>query len=261
MSKKRQTPLFNAQGIPSAQLTTLSHTFNDRHAVAQHFHHQGQLVFASQGVMTIRTAHGIWVVPPLRAVWIPCDEIHSIVMSGSVLMRTLYFIPRLAKSVSKKCFVLNVSPLFRELILHACAKSAWKTRIAKEKRIIELLLDQLASAPAIPLQLPQPSDARAGRVVDILIADPSDSRTLGELCKHAGGSKRTIERAFLEGTGMTFGKWRQQLRLLHSMRLLASGEKVITAALESGYNSPSAFISVFKKALGHTPNQYLDLHS
>lgn len=260
MSKKRQTAIYDPQGVPNAQLTTFSHDFADGYLIPEHFHKEGQLLFASKGVMTVRTSHAIWVVPPMRGVWIPADEVHSITMSGNVLMRTLYFSPRVAMSVSRKCFVLNVSPLFRELILHACDKPAWKTRVAKEKRMVGIVLDQLASSTAIPLHLPQPRDARAGRVVSILVSDPSDPRTLGELCKRAGGSKRTIERAFLDETGMTFGKWRQQLRLLHGMRLLATGEKVITAALESGYNSPSAFISVFKKTLGHTPNQYLELH-
>lgn len=56
---------------------------------------------------------------------------------------------------------------------------------------------------------------------------------------------------------MTFSKWRQQLRLLHVMQRLASGEKVIAAALDAGYNSTSAFISMFSKQLGQTPARYL----
>ena len=55
---------------------------------------------------------------------------------------------------------------------------------------------------------------------------------------------------------MTFGKWRQQLRLLRAMELLASGEKVTAAAAEAGYNSTSAFISMFRKQLGTTPTRY-----
>ena len=47
---------------------------------------------------------------------------------------------------------------------------------------------------------------------------------------------------------MTFGKWRQQLRLMQAMRLLAEGAKVTHAALEAGYSTPSAFISMFRKA-------------
>jgi len=93
--------------------------------------------------------------------------------------------------------------------------------------------------------------------VKTLLADPGDQRDLERLCRDCGASKRTIQRVFLEETKMNFGKWRQQLRLLHGLELLASGEKVTAAALEAGYSSPSAFISMFRKQLGTTPMRYL----
>ena len=52
---------------------------------------------------------------------------------------------------------------------------------------------------------------------------------------------------------MTLGKWRQQLRLMHAMRLLGEGAKVTYVALEAGYSTPSAFIAAFRKTLGTTP--------
>jgi AraC-like DNA-binding protein len=55
---------------------------------------------------------------------------------------------------------------------------------------------------------------------------------------------------------MTFGKWRQQLRLLQAMRLLAAGRPVTAVALEVGYDSPSAFIAMFRRTLGTTPYRY-----
>jgi len=55
---------------------------------------------------------------------------------------------------------------------------------------------------------------------------------------------------------MTFGKWRQQLRLLSALRLLAEGQSVTAIALEVGYDSPSAFIAAFKTMLGTTPGRY-----
>jgi AraC-like DNA-binding protein len=258
MSRKRQTPIFDKRGSPTAQLTTLSYDYVDGHMVPEHFHHEDQVVFASRGVMTVQTPDGIWVVPPLRAIWIPGRTVHSILMSGAVLMRTLYFEHGFVRSAGKKCFVLNISSLLRELIIYACNQSDWKTNIPSDRHLIDVIVDQLKIAASIPLQLPQPKDARALRVVRALMKDPSDPRTLEELSRSSGGGKRTIERIFIEETSMTFGKWRQQLRLLHAMRLLASGEKVITAALEAGYQSPSAFISAFKKSLGETPNKYFE---
>lgn len=229
------------------------------HVIPEHSHPEDQLLFASKGVMTLRTKQGVWVVPPLRAVWIPANTPHSVATSGQVSMRTLYFLPRLCRGLPGKCFVMNVSPLLKELILHACRFGKLKKRAPKEKRVLEIIVDQLKAVDSIPLQLPHPSDARAMRLVTRLFANPGDQRTLEKLCKDCGASKRTVQRLFLGETRMTFGKWRQQLRLLHAMQALASGEKVTAAALDAGYNSTSAFISMFRKQLGTTPMRYLKM--
>jgi AraC-like DNA-binding protein len=207
--------------------------------------------------MTVRTKQGVWVVPPLRAIWIPANTPHSVAISGQVSMRTLYVLPKLCRALPGKCFVMNVSPLLKELILHACRFGKLNKRVSMERRIVEIIVDQLKAVESIPLQLPHPSDSRAMRVVKALLANPGDQRTLEKLCQDCGASKRTIQRLFLGETRMTFAKWRQQLRLLQAMRALASGEKVTSAALEAGYSSTSAFISMFRKQLGTTPRRYL----
>jgi AraC-like DNA-binding protein len=152
---------------------------------------------------------------------------------------------------------MDASPLLRELILHACTFGRLRRRCASERRIIEIVTDQLKAVERVPLQLPYPRDARAMRIVNALASRPGDRRTLEELCHAAGVGKRTIQRSFLYETGMTFGKWRQQLRLLHGLQLLAQGDKVSSAALGAGYSSTSAFISVFRKQLAATPTRYL----
>src|SRR6202451_1910867 len=246
MSHKCQSLLLDRRGRQTAQLATLAHDFDSDHVIPEHFHPEDQLIFASKGVMTVRTKQGIWVVPPLRAVGI----------RGPVSMRTLYFAPKRVRTKAEKCFVMNVSSLLRELILHACKFPKLKKELPVQRRIIEMIADQLETVHSIPLQLPHPTDRRAMRVVHALLAEPGRRRTLKALCEDCGASKRTIERRFLAETKMTFSQWRQQLRLLHAMQLLASGEKVTGAALDAGYSSASAFIVMFRRQLGQTPRRY-----
>jgi AraC-like DNA-binding protein/quercetin dioxygenase-like cupin family protein len=256
MSHKCHSTLRDSKGRLTAQVASVSADLASGHVIPEHFHPEDQLIFASQGVMTVSTAQGIWVVPPLRAVWIPARTPHSVRMSGAVFMRTLYLLPGLVRTLPAKCVVINVSPLLKELILHACTFPRLNRKIPPQKRIMEILADELKAAPSVPLQLPNPTDPRALRVSRALLADPAAQAPLQRLSKSSGASKRTIERVFLAETKMTFRQWRQQLRLLHALKLLAAGEKVTAAALDAGYSSPSAFIFMFKKHLGATPARY-----
>ena len=239
-----------------AHAASVSYDFEPGYRIPEHYHPEDQLIFASSGVMTLHTKQGIWVVPPSRAVWIPAGTPHSVQMSGKVSMRTLYFLPRLLRGLPGKCVVMNVSPLLRELIVHACAFGKLSAKVPEQKRIIAVLADQLHLSDSVTLQLPWPSDPRAKRIVETLLTDPADVRTLARLCKDCGASKRTIQRLFLAETNVTFGRWRQQLRLLYGLQLLASGAKVTAAALDAGYSSPSAFVSMFRRQLGTTPARY-----
>jgi AraC-like DNA-binding protein len=256
MSQKRQTPILDHRSHRSAQITALAYDYRPGTTIPWHFHDWDQLVYASRGVMTVTTAQGAWVVPAHRAVWIPARIPHTIGISGLVAMRTLYLKLKLAAKLPSSCCVLNVSPLLRELILHTCTLGMLNRTIPWQRHLVQVILDLLRTIQMVPLQLPNPSDMRARRVADALSASPSERTSLGRLCTKAGASKRTIERLFRENLGMTLGKWRQQLRLMEAMRLLAGGAKVTHAALEAGYSTPSAFIAMFRQALGTTPAAY-----
>jgi AraC-like DNA-binding protein/quercetin dioxygenase-like cupin family protein len=256
MSQKRQFAIFDRLGETRAQISTHTQDYPAKQTVPLHYHNRDQLVYASLGVMTVRTSAGSWVVPADRAVWIPATVQHSITMSGTVAMRTLYVRPKLVATLPRECRVVSVSPLLKELILHACNLGELNRRNAKQSHVIDLIVDQLETIETVPLQLPNPQDPRAQRIAEVLLADPGNRWTLLRLCKGAGAGARTIERLFAKDVGMTFSRWRQQLRLLHAMRLLAEGAAVTHAALEAGYSTPSAFVSMFRRALGTTPGQY-----
>ncbi len=230
--------------------------YADGQVIRTHSHPWHQLVYASRGVMTVRTPEGSWVVPTHRGVWVPARIRHSIEMSGAVSLRTLYLVPSLSRSFPDRCRAMAISPLLRELILRMVELDSLSTRNLAHAHLIEVLIDQLRVMESEAVHLPLPRDARARRVAALLQENPSDERALDDLSKSAGASKRTIERLFKSETGLGFGKWRQQMRLGHALRLLAGGQAVTTVALEVGYDSTSAFISAFRMTFGQTPGQY-----
>jgi AraC-like DNA-binding protein len=245
MSRKRQP-----------DVRTLAWEYPSGHVIRPHRHREHQLVYAASGVMTVHTPSGSWVVPPHRGVWVPGAVEHSIQISGAVAMRTLYIRPSVARALPLECRVLDVSPLLREIILHAVELGSLDRRRPAEARLIGVMLDQLAALPASALRLTQPHDARARKLAALLRKSPGDRRPLAALLRRAGASQRTIERLFKAETGLTFGRWRQQLRLVEALRLLAAGEPVTSVALDVGYDSPSAFVSAFRKTFGVTPGRY-----
>jgi AraC-like DNA-binding protein len=243
-------------GRSRAQIVTLKRDYSDGHFFPLHFHTRDQLLYTSTGVMTVRTSHGIWVVPSLRAVWIRARTPHEVSMSGPISLRTLYFKPGLIKFPPGSCCVVNVPSFFKELILFACEFEVLDKKTNVQGHLVGVILDQMQQAQTVPLQLPRPSDPRARRVAETLMKSPGDERTLDEICRSAGGCMRTIERLFQKETGLSIGKWRQQSRLMHALQLVGGGENITSAAVDAGYSTSSAFISSFRNALGTTPRKY-----
>lgn len=216
------------------------------------------MIYATEGAMWVHTSQGDWVVPPNRAVWVPAGVEHAIEMTGTVLVQTLYLATQVSRGLPQKCCAVNVSPLLRELVRHIIALGALNHSVPAQARLIGVLLDQVAALPTAPLELPFPSDARARRVAEWLRAHPAEIGSIEQMIDIAAASPRTIERLFLRETGITFGRWRQQLRLLHALRLLATEKPVTIVALDVGYESASAFIAAFRRFFGTTPARYFD---
>ena len=237
----------------------LAKEFPSGYLIESHQHARSQLLYASAGVMTVTTDEGIWVVPPLRAVWIPAQTQHQIKASGNLSMRTLYIEPGRCDGTPEHCCVVTISPLLRELILHAVKMSQDYPLGRPEERIMSVILDQIQHLDVKPLSLAIPKEARLIKIFRALSENPGDKRTLEEWGKLVGATRRTLTRLFHSEVGMSFGQWRQQIRILESLKRLALNEPVISVAIDLGYDSPSAFISMFKKALGKTPGQYFSV--
>jgi len=214
------------------------------------------MLYASEGVMTVTTERGVWVVPPHRAVWVPEGRDHAVYANTALSLRNLYVDRRQTPGLPTELCVVAVPRLLRELILEAVTLPALYDEDSADGRLIAVILDRIRSLDVVPLHLPLPVGKDVAEISKGIIAAPEDTRTLADWAKLSGMSQRTLARRFQSETGMTFGQWRQQARLMEALRRLAIGESVTSVALDLGYESQSAFIAMFKKALGKTPGKY-----
>ena len=66
-----------------------------------HHHRRTQLVYASVGIMMVKTKMSTYLIPPQRAVWMPAGIEHRIDAHRAVAMRSLYIEPEVARQVAE----------------------------------------------------------------------------------------------------------------------------------------------------------------
>ncbi|MER9435573.1 helix-turn-helix transcriptional regulator [Mesorhizobium sp. M0618] len=225
-----------------------------RAEVPAHRHRKGQLVFALGGGVTCRVPSGLWMVPPHCGVWIPGGMEHSNVATANARIFFVYIEPG-AADLPERCCTLSISPLLRELIIELSDRM--EDDGARGELLIKILLTELPRMAVRQLHLPISSEPRLNRIAEALAQDPADRSTLAEWANRVALSESSLARLVAKETGLSFGRWRQQLHLIVAIRELASGKSVQQVSGDLGYGSVTAFITMFKKALGKPPAKYL----
>jgi transcriptional regulator GlxA family with amidase domain len=118
-----------------------------------------------------------------------------------------------------------------------------------------LILYEVAAAAALPFELPLPAEGALRPAVSALHADLSRPLGVDEAARLCKMSERTFARRFLAATGLSWGRWRDGMRLVGARRLLERGVSVGEAARSCGYDSPSAFAAAFVRRFGVRPRQ------
>jgi AraC-like DNA-binding protein len=219
-----------------------------------HSHRKGQLVFALAGGVTSSVPSGLWMVPPHCAVWIPGGMRHSNLATANARLFFVYIEPELV-DLPDRCCTLSISPLLREVIMELADQVADDDE--KRDLLTRILLRELPHMAVQRLHLPLSPEPRLQRIAAKLAEDPADRSTQAEWADRVALSESSLARLIVKETGLTFGRWRQQLHLIVAIRELASGASVQQVSADLGYESVTAFITMFKKALGKPPAKYL----
>ena len=246
------------QGENPRAIVARQTTYHRGHRIKPHWHSRAQFLFAVEETMQVRTPRHAWIVPPSRALWIPARTVHELRMYGVVEMRSLYVKDGAADGMPSSCVVLDVTPLLRELVVRAVALPVRYEEKGDDGLLMRLLMAEIRRLPHCALDLPLPESADLTRLCERILADLSTRRPCEIDASHMRTSTRTLYRRFLRETGITFARWKQQARLLESIRRLAGGSPVTTVAMDLGYESPSAFSTMFRRSLGIAPRAFIN---
>jgi AraC-like DNA-binding protein len=252
----RRAVIVKYDPAPGVSISTYSHDYPRASDVREHAHGSHQLVYASHGVMEVKSRRHLWVLPPHFGLWVPAETPHQIRMPEAVSMRTLY-IRRTVAALGNSCQVLHISPFLRELIFEIVRVGRLRVKNKLENSLREVLVSQLGAASSLPSGVAMPVDPRALAVAQSTLADPASRRCIQELCISAGIGIRTLQRVFRKEVGMDFESWRRQVRLMKSIELLVAGRSVKEVAYAVGYREPGPFVALFRAAFGVTPKAWV----
>jgi len=219
---------------------------------SKHSHPFHQLAWTNSGVLRVATEGGTWMLPPSRALWLPAGAMHETTATGPTVLRGVYLSPAQCPVTWSDPQPVAVSGLLAELLLHL----GRKLTPAAAKRAEAILPDLLEPIEVVTIRLQMPSGERAREVAEALVANPADRRSLPAWGRCIGASARTLSRGFLDGTGITFTRWRTAARMRAAVPLLADGQPISHVAAAVGYDTSSAFVAAFRRETGTTPGAY-----
>lgn len=222
----------------------------------EHHHAWGEFVYSFSGVMEVKLADHHYLAPPQYGVWLPPEVVHVGMNKYESDHCSLYVAPANCAALPRTPCALMVSPLVRSALDHLRQHPPSQPPSEADARLMQVLVDQLTVAPCASSYLPHSQDPLLEPLLEALHANPADNRTLAELAQAAHTTERTLVRRCQRDLGMSLADWRSRLRVVKALPLLEAGEKVESIAYDLGYGSASAFIVMFRRLMGATPDEF-----
>ncbi|GGY21049.1 AraC family transcriptional regulator [Paludibacterium paludis] len=221
-----------------------------------HAHPWGQLNYSATGVMELDIGGRRFLSPPQYAIWIPPRVEHDAHIRQAVVYQSAYIDEAWCRDLPDAPKAIRIGSVVKAILADFALRDVSVPSTRADRRMARVLLDQIPLAPCSASYLPGSGDPLVSRLLDAWQRDPADSRTLARWADELHVTERTLARRCRVELGMSAGEWRQRQRYLHALTLLDAGLTVQNAALELGYGTASAFIAMFQRRGGVTPDQY-----
>ncbi len=221
-----------------------------------HCHRLGHLNFTVHGTMSIDTDGQHMVAPPQYGVWIPPLVQHHCYVQHAAVYRSFYVQAALCADMPQCACMLRISPIVRSILADFAQRDLRVPQAPEDLRLAEVMVDQLRQAKSEGSYLPQAQEPALVAVLDGLRADPGNRQSMAAWAAQVHMTERTLARHCQRELGMALGEWRQRLRHLRAVESLGQGRPVQEIAFDLGYSTASAFIAMFQREAGMSPEQF-----
>lgn len=221
-----------------------------------HSHPWGQLNRISLGLIELDLGDRLLAAPAEFLIWVPAGVRHSASVRQAMRYTSVYVGAEAAARLPGQPCLIPQTPLLRALLEDFCQRGVTVIHDQWDRLQAELLLERLVRAGHQDSYLPDSRHRQLAPILAAIRANPADNTTLAQWAQRVYGTERTLARHFQLELGMSFIQWRKRVRLLRALAWLREGRPVQDIAADLGYGTASAFIAMFNKQLGYSPERY-----
>ena len=228
--------------------------FAQGHHNLPHTHDRDQLIYASHGIMQIKSQHKQWILSPEMALLIPHHVEHEMTALSDVSLRTLFIHPNVYSHAGIK--MVHVGTFLKELILKAMTFPIEYDEHGIDGKVMDLIVHEIHHNYVEDFALPIVTHPKLQSIEQeamhntILL-----TQTIDDWAKHFHCSSKTLSRLIQKELGMGFQLWMQLLTVKISLVKMAQHEPLTQIAYDLGYASLASFSRMFKKTTGQSPSQ------
>lgn len=196
------------------------------------------------------------ITPWHYAQWVPAGVEHECLNARAHNSYYICISNTLVNQFPLQPSILEMNNLSAALVSYLINGQAHNVSPRRDQLIQTLLTELLTESHTSATYLPLSQDKLLNPVLQALLANPGDNRSLMELAQTVQTSEKTLIRRFRSELNLSFREWRSRLRFISALKLLASPLSIAEIAQQLGYRHTSSFIFTFHKMTGTTPDNY-----
>lgn len=248
-------PLSSDQ-LPVADIFFNYEAFLPNTITPKHRHNWGQLQLISGGIMELHASGQRFLSPSQYAIWVPAGVEHESYTRRSIHYCSLNIVANRAQVFPEVTCLLAVTPIAQAIVNDLRQRQVRVAQTDADKRLVEVLIDQLILGQVQPQFLPSSTDKLLQPILQQLELEPASQKSLKSWASELHTTERTLARRCQDSLGMSFTELRQRHKFIYSLQLLREGLSIKEVALTLGYNQTSPYIVMFKKYAQYSPEQY-----